>query len=145
MNEQNLTGPRITSGEQAASMGRKGGLIRSQRKKYAAQIRELKQKAVTDETIRKLISLVEDPDASAVDIVSTLKVAEAKATTSKEMSLVASVKTRFYQARFGELIKTQNTNLNVDVVTFKDFADINRKIALWVMSIALTPVLTSWN
>lgn len=106
----------------------RAGQSTSPKKKYAAQIRELKKKALNDESIRKLISLVDDPDASAIDIVTTLKVAESKATTSKEMSLLASVKTRFYMARFGQLIKSQRTSLNVDVVSYADIADIYRAV-----------------
>lgn len=69
-NEQNLTmmGKGITSREQAQEMGRKGGKVRSPRKKYMARLRELKKKGLTDETYKRLANMLEEPESWVLDI-----------------------------------------------------------------------------
>ncbi len=78
-NEQYLTmaGKGITSTTQAQQMGRKGGSVRTPKKKYAARLRELKKKGLKDETVKRLVEVMEDPECSILDIklfLDTLKV-----------------------------------------------------------------------
>lgn len=65
MNRDNLIP--ITSVEQAREMGQIGGSVSSDRKRFAARLRELKKKALTDETAAEIVELIEDPAASALN------------------------------------------------------------------------------
>ena len=58
----------ITTKERAKELGRKGGLVKSPKKRMAAQLRELKKKGITNSTIRKITDIMEDPTCSALDI-----------------------------------------------------------------------------
>lgn len=60
------------SGEEA-EMGRKGGLVRSERKRYAARLRELKKKGASNQAIREIVNILEDSESSAVNILLLLE------------------------------------------------------------------------
>lgn len=65
---KNLRPKPITSTARAKKLGQKGGQVRSLKKKLAAQLRELKKKGATNKDIKKLVSIMEDPECSALDI-----------------------------------------------------------------------------
>jgi len=58
----------IRTKAEAKRLGRKGGLVRSPRKKYASRLRELKKKGLTCEGYKKLVDIMEEPESSILDI-----------------------------------------------------------------------------
>ena len=58
----------ITSKAQARELGRKGGKVRSPRKKYASRLRELKKKGLTNSVIKRITDILEEPESSILDI-----------------------------------------------------------------------------
>lgn len=108
MNEQNLTmaGKGITSTEQAQRLGRIGGKKRTPMKKYAARLRELKRKGLTDETVKKLTDIMEDPECSVLDIrffLDSIK-GDEKITASERIKL-ANAYIKLHQSLFGTIVK----------------------------------------
>lgn len=64
-NPQNL---RVPTSEQAREYGRKGGKVKSLRKKLAARLTALKRKGLTDENCKKIYEFMTDKNMSALDI-----------------------------------------------------------------------------
>lgn len=58
----------IKTKERAKELGAKGGRVKSMNKKVAARLRELRKKGMTDETAKHLVSMLEDPGYSSMDI-----------------------------------------------------------------------------
>ena len=69
-NEQNLAKPLpdTDNSQIQAERGRKGGLARTPKKKYAARLRELKKKGLTNETVKRLATMLEEPESWVLDI-----------------------------------------------------------------------------
>lgn len=96
----------ITSTQQAKEMGSKGGKVRSPRKKYAARLRELKKKGLTDSTVKKLTDIMEDPECSVLDIklfMDSIK-ADDKLTPTERIRL-SNAYVKLHQAHHGLKIK----------------------------------------
>jgi hypothetical protein len=53
---------------------RKGGSVRSQNKKVAAQIRELKKKGIKDSTVQRMLDIMEDSEVSRFHIIKYLEI-----------------------------------------------------------------------
>ena len=75
-NREVLVQHQIKNAEQAREMGKKGGSVSSDKKKYAAQLRCLKQRVkkgqITTKDEEWLLARVTDPNASAINIVGLL-------------------------------------------------------------------------
>lgn len=111
MNEQNLIPRPFKSGEQAKMMGRKGGLSRSPKKAYMARLSALKRQGLKNENYQTLISLMEDPAASVLNMRMYIESWKSKARNPTEAALLARVENGIHQSHFG----TKQTNLNVNL------------------------------
>lgn len=107
-NEQNLRP--ITSTEQAREIGRIGGSRSTPRKRWAAQLRELKKKGLSDENYKKIIAIMEEPEASALDIFTFIQSIKADCKNANQKVLVAESLIRWHKAHHGEKIKTENVH-----------------------------------
>lgn len=71
MNNGNLVP--IKNSEQARAMGKKGGSVKSEKKKLAAKLRELKKKGLTKDSAKVLLGLLESRGLSDLDALQAIK------------------------------------------------------------------------
>ena len=120
MNDGNLI-PRTTlTKEEAKRMGRKGGLSKSPRKKWAARLRAMKKKGLTDETYARIVAWMEEPESSAMDIFLYLESVKKHCNNASQMNQVASTQIQLMKAHHGEKHKNENINININW-------DVNKK------------------
>lgn len=118
-NEQNLKKgrPPFKSGEEAQKMGRKGGLVKSMKKTYAARLREFKNKLklgkIPMDNPKWYLEMLEHPEAVQIEMMKWYEQASVdpgKSATSK-----------FYMAKelknaiHGEIQKVESKNVNINV------------------------------
>jgi hypothetical protein len=115
-NEQNLIP--ITNEIQARKLGTIGGSRKTPAKKWAAQLRELKKKGLTDESYQKLVAIMEEPESSALDIFTFLQSIKAKCGTATQMTFLGQALIQWHKMHHGEKIKTENVH---HVVNWNDF------------------------
>ena len=123
MNNENLL--TLTS-EQAREFGKKGGLVSSDRKKYAAKLRELKKRVrkgqLKSNDEEWLLTRIMDPDASALQILSLLdevKIDDLSMDPEIRIKLVNAY-TKAHTLIHGHKVKSENTNLNLNVTINAD-------------------------
>ena len=76
MKNNNLVPIRSTA--QARELGRKGGLVRSNKKKEAARLREMRKRELSHKDLEWLKLIIIDPGASAFDILLFIEVLKEK-------------------------------------------------------------------
>lgn len=104
-NEGNLKPP-IRSSERARELGSLGGKKRTPKKKYAARLRELKKKGLTDKTVKKIVDIMESPECSILDIKLFLdSIKGDEKITSKERIALSKAYIKLHQAHFGTIVK----------------------------------------
>ena len=120
-NEQNLI-PLTT--DKAREIGRKGGQVKSVRKTFANRLKALKKKGMTSEYAKRITEIFEHPEMSALDIFLFLERAKKDCKTSGQMAMVADKFIQLHKAHHGDKIKTENTNINIniDALKFQDKA-----------------------
>ena len=111
----------ITSPTRARELGRQGGLIRSDAKKKAAQLRELKKRIkngnITCKDEEWLLARIEDPSASSMNIISLLDEVKADETdlSSDTKIRLAQAYSQAHKLIHGERVRNENLNLNVNI------------------------------
>ena len=124
----NLIPIQSRSREEARAISRKGGLVRSENRKVAARLRELKKKGMTDETFKRIYDVATDSESSALDILLFLEKWKNEVKKPMEAVQMGHALVSLHKAKFGEIQKqqiqqeTQNVNLNVnlDIVKFQE-------------------------
>lgn len=110
MNDENLI-PRTTlSTEEAKRMGRKGGLVKSPAKKWAARLRAMKKKGLTDDNYKRIIAWMEEPESSALDIFMYLESVKKHCNNASQMNSLANTQINLMKAHHGEKHKTENVH-----------------------------------
>lgn len=109
MNEKNLIP--FTSVEQARENGRKGGLVRSQAKKTAAKIREMKKRGLTNEDARHLYNMLTSEEYSASEILLLIFVYTEEA-TEKEWATIIKLRMDWHKMWHGSRSNRPSTNVN---------------------------------
>ena len=96
----------------AVQMGKKGGPVRSLKKKYAAKLREMKKKGDNEATIAWFCQRLEDAKANIIHTQQGLD--DFIKTCPDDKSLISGISTAIalHKAHFGE--KHHNTNLNIN-------------------------------
>ncbi len=92
---------------------RKGGLVRSDKKKLAATFRILKNPLISKDMIDKLMLKVASPELSLIDWGKHISVAEEhhlKEGNIKAYGNIAYMKERWHKAAHGEKIHTENVH-----------------------------------
>jgi len=99
----------------------KGGSRSTPKKIYAARLRELKKKlnkkkkGVGDELETRMISLMEDPESSILDLRIYAETIKQGLTNQKDkIALMRSI-TELHKAHFGTKVRNENLNLNMNV------------------------------
>ena len=103
MNNENLHV--IKNSKEAREMGRKGGLVKSDNKKLASRLRELKKKGLTDENAKRIFEVMSDSNMSSLDILLYLNKIKGKAQTVGECNNVARTFLDWHKTTHGEKIK----------------------------------------
>jgi hypothetical protein len=104
-NEQNLVP--ITSKKQARELGSKGGKVRSPKKKWAARLRAMKKKGLTDDNYKRIIAWIEEPESSVLDIFAYLEAVKKECKNASQMNQVAQSLIQLHKAHHGDKTKQQ--------------------------------------
>lgn len=101
--------------ERARWMGKKGGAVKSVNKKIAARLRELKKKGLSDDNAKQLYQIMTDSDMSALDILTWIKGVKNKTSNPyQEINLIRAYN-EWHKMHYGEKLKTENININIDM------------------------------
>lgn len=112
--------PLDTSNSQLqAERGRKGGLVRSDKKKYAAKIREMKKRGMDAKDLEWFMDRIEDPTVSIFDMYMLLDKAKDLCDKPFLMIQLADKYIQLHKAHHGEKIKSENTNININIDALK--------------------------
>jgi len=120
MNSQNLVP--IANSEQARAMGRVGGSKRTENKRIAARIRELKKKGLTDDSAQHLLNIFEDAGYSLFDQAITLQKILSQCNTVSEKNAVEKTIQDWHKMHHGTktpdtLVQNQNnTQVIINVI-----------------------------
>ncbi len=118
MNNENLVP--ITNTEQARELGQKGGAISSGRKRFAARLRELKKKALTDESAAEIVELIEDPAASALNTLLFINSIREKELSVSEQIKLGNLLIAWHKAHHGEVRHNKNATVGVNFSTIQE-------------------------
>ena len=110
-NEQNLIPHQkpFTSGEVAREMGSRGGKKRTPRKKWAAQLRELKKKGLSNENAKVLASMIEEKESFALNVLMSLLDTRKNAPPQLKTTINNNL-TSLMKATHGDTLKTENVH-----------------------------------
>ncbi|MDO8511383.1 MAG: hypothetical protein Q7S55_04415 [Nanoarchaeota archaeon] len=118
MNSENLVP--ITSTEQARELGQVGGSVSSDRKRFAARLRELKKKALTDEAAAEIVELIEDSSASALSALLFINSIKEKELSVSEQLKLGHLMIAWHKAHHGEVRHNRNANVGVTYETIQE-------------------------
>ena len=109
-NEQNLIP--IRTKKQARILGTRGGKAKTPAKKWAARLREMKKKGLTDENYARIVAWMEEPESSAMDIFLYLESIKKHCNNASQMNNVANTQINLMKAHHGEKhnIKSENVH-----------------------------------
>lgn len=99
MNKSNLIP--ITSSEQARAMGKKGGQAKTEAKKIAARLRELKKKGLTDANAKLLLRFMESPGVTDLQALKTIVSLEKKEMSTEEKAVYSRLLMQWRKNRHG--------------------------------------------
>ena len=105
-NPENLVPHQIKSTKRARELGRKGGLVISKKKKYAAKIREMRKRGMTNADVEWLLLTLEDPNASVMDMRNDIE--SLKENMSPQDYL--RIKQANHKLKYGEFQRTENVH-----------------------------------
>ena len=92
----------ITSSQRARELGSKGGKVRSDKKKLAAKIRELKKSKITDKKLKEICALMESPELSNFEIMHYLmKMKTAAGKDVEDMNKVCDKMLKWHKQQHG--------------------------------------------
>ena len=125
---RNLIPMNLRTEEERRIMTSKAGSTKSENRKVAARLRELKKKGMTDETFKRIYDVATDADSSSLDILLFLEKWKNEVKKPMEAVQMGHALVSLHKAKFGEIQKqqiqqeTQNVNLNVnlDIVKFQE-------------------------
>ena len=125
---QNLIPMSQRTTEERRIIASKAGSTKSENRKVAARLRELKKKGMTDETYKRLYDMATDSDSSALDIMLFLEKWKKELAKPMEAVQMAHAMISLHKAKFGEIQKQQiqqstqniNMNVNMDLMKFQD-------------------------
>jgi len=112
MSQEHLIPFNVMDKEKARQIQSMGGSTVSQQKKYAARLRELKKKGLTDETVERLMDIIEDSDCSALDIKLFIESIRTQELATDEKIRLANLMVAWHRAHHGE--KHGIVSINVD-------------------------------
>jgi len=123
--------------QEMKEIGRKGGSVRSTRKRYAARIREMKRKAkigkISQKEVDWFMERLENDEANIVELQNWLEEVKNGKDAQKPHYQIQLIQTaiQLHKAHFGEKqhIRTENLNINVETNT-KEIVEHLRQFGL---------------
>ena len=102
----------ITTKERAKELGSRGGRKRTPKKKWAARLREMKKKGLTDENYKRIVAWMEEPESSAMDIFLYLESIKKHCNNSSQMNNVARSQIDLMKAHHGAKVNVKSENVH---------------------------------
>ena len=109
-NPENLIPLMERTKEERVAIARKGGLARTDKKKWAARLREIKKKGLTDENYHRIVAWMEEPESSALDIYLYLNSIKQHCENAAQMNQLAKTMIDLMKAHHGQKIKSENVH-----------------------------------
>jgi len=122
VNPQNLVSLATRTPEERRAIGRKGGLVRSKRKKWAARLRCMKQKGLTDDVYKKIVAWIEEPESAVLDIYLAIQDMKSRAKTNTEYNNCIRAETellKFHHKKIDSQVNIQSNdskNLTINII-----------------------------
>jgi len=106
------------SGDKQVEIARKGGSVKSLKKTLANQLKGLKKKGVTNGNLKELISVMENPECSSLQIKSFIDDWSKKIVNQEQAVKFANVMINWHKSHFGDKKKIEggtvyNTQINI--------------------------------
>jgi|APSaa5957512622_1039677.scaffolds.fasta_scaffold142566_2 hypothetical protein len=96
-------------------LSKKGGTRQTQAKKYAARLRELKKKGLSDDNIRRISDIIEDPACSALDMKLFIENLRTQNLSNVEKIKLGNLMVSWHKSHHGEKHGIISTNLNFEI------------------------------
>ena len=109
VNEENLIPISSRPARERIEMGRRGGRVRSPSKKLKAKMRELKKSGKTPEKVKHLVSILEDKEVSAFDILQYIFEIKEKCESLSDQLKIARLQLDWHKAFHGQRIEVQSS------------------------------------
>ena len=118
MNDENLQPLNTKTKKEQRAIQSKGGSTKTPARKYAAQLREMKKRGeLGDESVKKLTSMMTDPEFSILDKQKYIKMAldavkqnaQYGGTNVKDLVAVAKLDLDIHKAHFGDKMKLEHS------------------------------------
>ena len=116
----------IDNREKAQRLGRMGGSVRSKKRSWSLRLFQLKKKGLNDDTYKALVAMMEEPESWALDNLLYLNSIKPTCNNPNQKILLAQAINQLYKLHHGEKIKTENTNVNINL----DWNDILKNAEL---------------
>jgi len=114
----------------ARKIARLGGSTKSPKKNFKAKLRELKKKGLTDNTMQRLVELVEDPQSSLIDLRQFIDSIDIRQLNFTQKIQLGSLMISWHRAAHGDKIRGENLNINMNI----DQEEFQRRIENWEKS-----------
>ena len=116
MSQEHLIPLNQRSLQEARTIQSKGGTTKSPQKRFAASLRELKKKGITDDSVTKMCNLLEDPICSALDIKVYIESLKEEPLSTQQKIQLGQLMVAWHKAHHGEKIKNLNVNLTSELI-----------------------------
>ena len=100
----------IRSKARARELGAKGGRVKSEKKLWAARLRELKKKGLNDDNYKQLVAMMTEKESFALDILMYLQGIKKDCDGASQKTNLGRALTDLMKATHGEQIKTENVH-----------------------------------
>ncbi len=81
---------------------------------WAARLREMKKKGLTNENYKRIVAWMEEPESSAMDIFLYLESVKKHCNNASQMNNVAQSQINLMKAHHGEKVKSENVHHVID-------------------------------
>ena len=93
----------------------RGGRSESPAKRFSARLRELKKKGLTDDSIKRITDIIEDPECSALDVKLFIESLRNKKLSNGEKLKLANLMISWHSSHHGKQNNVINFNLNAEI------------------------------
>jgi len=116
-------------GPQQVEIARRAGSVRSENKRIASRLRELKKLGTKDDFLKRIVDIMEDSQTSIFDLLMYAEKIKEKADTPRQMTELLQAMITLHKARHGDKvnIESKNINMNVNFLCYDDFVQYNEQ------------------
>jgi len=124
-NEENLIPFNKMTEKQQRKIASKGGRTKSPKKKWAARLRAMKKKGLTDDNYKRIVAWMQEPESSVLDIFAYLESIKKVCKTPSQMNSVANSLIQLHKTHHGDKsnkqdIQISDSNVIINIVKPKD-------------------------